>query len=586
MQIRPTIFILIFGFLLFSIEGNSQAMLTGNVIDASSGEAIKYITISLYKNDVLVMSTETDLNGNYIILGIDPGTYSVEASSIGYKQIRHTIIVKANQTNRLDFKITSESLINVSEVVDNKVKINSFPIKNISGVTASMSGVTSESERSRVASGTSITSDIAILPASGQMTVGEWNDLHNWADWLELMEDDSYNIMTERFQIYPTERYSVVVVNNENEILANIPVQLLNKNGDIIWETITDNAGKAELWNNPFSKGKNTDKIVVKNKSITDIKTIEEGSNTVILNQPCSTIDKLDVIFTVDATSSMSDEIDYLKSELLDVIQRIKRNNSDLDINFGSVFYRDLNDEYLTRVSPLGSTIEELMKFVQAQNASGGGDIPEAVDVALGETLKQNWRSNALKLNFLILDAPPRENIETLNKIRYQIKEAAKKGIKLIPITASGINRDTEFLMKFMAMMTNGTYVFITDDSGIGNPHLDPVVEDYEVEKLNDCIARLITEFSKSNSCGAKAKHIEDIKISIYPNPSTQFINVRTESIPTKIKVLSSSGMLVKTMKPIEKETRIELDELVNGVYTIAIHFDGSIETRQIILLK
>jgi len=81
--------------------------------------------------------------------------------------------------------------------------------------------------------------------------------------------------------------------------------------------------------------------------------------------------------------------------------------------------------------------------------------------------------------------------IETVQKA---IENAATNGIKIIPITASGINKETEFLMRFSAIATNGTYVFITDHSGIGNDHLEPTVGDYEVEFLNNLMVRLINE--------------------------------------------------------------------------------------------
>ncbi|MCB0845041.1 MAG: hypothetical protein KDE26_17455, partial [Bacteroidetes bacterium] len=59
-----------------------------------------------------------------------------------------------------------------------------------------------------------------------------------------------------------------------------------------------------------------------------------------------------------------------------------------------------------------------------------------------------------------------------------------------------GVNKETEFLMRFFALATNGTYVFITDDSGIGNDHLEPTVGDFEVEYLNELIIRLVKEYS------------------------------------------------------------------------------------------
>jgi hypothetical protein len=47
-------------------------------------------------------------------------------------------------------------------------------------------------------------------------------------------------------------------------------------------------------------------------------------------------------------------------------------------------------------------------------------------------------------------------------------------------------------------MLTNGTYVFITNDSGIGNEHLEPSVGEYEVELLNELLVRLILKYTES----------------------------------------------------------------------------------------
>ena len=64
--------------------------------------------------------------------------------------------------------------------------------------------------------------------------------------------------------------------------------------------------------------------------------------------------------------------------------------------------------------------------------------------------------------------------------------------IKIIPVTASGIDKETEFLMRFFSVSTNGTYVFITNDSGIGNDHIEASVGEYEVENLNDLLVNML----------------------------------------------------------------------------------------------
>jgi len=166
----------------------------------------------------------------------------------------------------------------------------------------------------------------------------------------------------------------------------------------------------------------------------------------------------------------------------------------------GSVFYRDQGDQYLTRVSPFTENIGALINFVKGQNADGGGDFPEAVHTALSTAInQQSWSSNArTRLLFLVLDAPPHHEDAVIQSIQASIEKAAQKGIKIIPITASGIDKDTEFMMRFMSIATNGTYVFITNDSGIGNNHLSPTVGKYDVEYLNNLMVRLIKKYSKA----------------------------------------------------------------------------------------
>lgn len=101
------------------------------------------------------------------------------------------------------------------------------------------------------------------------------------------------------------------------------------------------------------------------------------------------------------------------------------------------------------------------------------------------------------KIAFLLLDAPPHYHQQIIEDINGSIKKAAEKGVKIIPITASGIDKETEFLMRFLSISTNGTYVFITNDSGIGNDHIEPSIGEYEVEYLNDLMVRLINKYSK-----------------------------------------------------------------------------------------
>jgi hypothetical protein len=54
---------------------------------------------------------------------------------------------------------------------------------------------------------------------------------------------------------------------------------------------------------------------------------------------------------------------------------------------------------------------------------------------------------------------------------------------------------DTEFLLRTFAMLTGGTFTFLTDHSGVGNPHAEPTIGAYQVELLNELLIRIINEY-------------------------------------------------------------------------------------------
>lgn len=139
----------------------AQTSLEGKVTDAATGEAILFGTVALYKNDVLISGVETDLDGNYFFSDIDPGTYDIESSYIGYTPQRQVdVIVKAGRTNRLDFAISEGVLMEAVEIVEYKVPlieidnttsgatvtaeaIRSLPTKSINAIAATTAGISS-----------------------------------------------------------------------------------------------------------------------------------------------------------------------------------------------------------------------------------------------------------------------------------------------------------------------------------------------------------------------------------------------------------------------------------------------------------
>lgn len=117
-------FLLLFStMLLFSASLWSQTSLAGKITDEESGEPILFGSVALYKNDVLITGTETDFDGNYNFSNIDPGTYSVEASYVGYQTQRITgVKVLAGKANKADIQLNSGGGV----VLDLGVEVKAF----------------------------------------------------------------------------------------------------------------------------------------------------------------------------------------------------------------------------------------------------------------------------------------------------------------------------------------------------------------------------------------------------------------------------------------------------------------------------
>ena len=345
-------------------------------------------------------------------------------------------------------------------------------------------------------SGTSSGSGNGAIPA-GQITAGEWNDLDNWDFWNGLLDNDTLAGYQDFWNFHPTQRYAVKVVDYQGKPVCDARVRLLGNGNAPIWEARTDNFGRAELWANLYGGGDQVTQLVVENMVVPNPQPVVV--NEVVLVGGLAPTSALDVAFVVDATGSMGDEIEYLKVELTDVLNRIQNAGGGLDLRAASVFYRDEGDEYVTKVSPFSSNFSLTQSFVNENKADGGGDFPEAVDQAMDMAINNlEWSEHArTRIAFLILDAPPHHEGQIIATVQRSVQEAAKKGVKVIPIVASGIDKETEFLMRYCAMATNGTYVFITNDSGIGNDHLQPTVGDFEVEFLNDLMVRLVKKYSQ-----------------------------------------------------------------------------------------
>lgn len=127
--------------------------------------------------------------------------------------------------------------------------------------------------------------------------------------------------------------------------------------------------------------------------------------------------DNIDIVFAIDATGSMKDDVKVLREQWLPELKAtLKRlDNSYGSVRLGLLLYRDYTDDYLYKKLPVkffdftedvDIFEKNLNRFVI--NGGEGGDLPEAVYEALYASMDfYKWRKGAKKKIILIGDAEP-----------------------------------------------------------------------------------------------------------------------------------------------------------------------------------
>lgn len=103
--------ILLFFSLLMTTISFSQPALFGIVTEEGTDEPVILGNVAVYKNGFLITGTDTDFDGNYNIARLDPGTYDVVATYIGFPAKRITgVVVYAGKANSLDIQMGGEEI--------------------------------------------------------------------------------------------------------------------------------------------------------------------------------------------------------------------------------------------------------------------------------------------------------------------------------------------------------------------------------------------------------------------------------------------------------------------------------------------
>ena len=173
--------------------------------------------------------------------------------------------------------------------------------------------------------------------------------------------------------------------------------------------------------------------------------------------------------------------------------------------------------------------------------------------------------------------------------------------------------------MRSIALATNGTYVFLTDHSGIGNDHIEPTTDEYQVELLNDVFSRLINQYLTIPKCEEEIVYdeeeirdtafindpgfvndstftdnpdISDIhdvnppgKVKYYPNPTVDIVNIEITGKMEEMYLADISGKILQRFN-IQDQNKfmISLAQYPSGIYFIQYLNGERWQTGKIIL--
>jgi len=334
----------------------------------------------------------------------------------------------------------------------------------------------------------------------GMLTAGVWNDNENHSFILNLMQtNEDFRTFQSMWHFNLSTQVTAVVTDNGRPV-NNVRVELLDEDESVVFSARTNNRGRAYLFVGMNSQQRENVAYIRASGRLSVTVDFDNSKrlyeiDLAGINMP-EQQQSLDLMFTIDTTGSMGDELDYLKVELADIVRQVSRAHTNTDIRLSVIVYRDVGDDYVVRVSPFTRDIDSQITFLEAQYAEGGGDWEEAVEQALDASLEQDWNDNSTaRLMFLVLDAPPHNTDWVRSEMHRLTRLSSDMGVRIIPVASSGIDTVTEFLLRTLSMATGGTYVFLTEDSGIGEGHIEPTIGEFEVELLNELLVRVINDY-------------------------------------------------------------------------------------------
>jgi hypothetical protein len=197
---------------------------------------------------------------------------------------------------------------------------------------------------------------------------------------------------------------------------------------------------------------------------------------------------RVEIVFALDTTGSMSGLIDGAKRKIWSIAQFVANGQPKPDLRVGLVAYRDVGDAYVTRFYDLDGDLDNVFERLSSFQAEGGGDTPEHVSKALYDAIyRTSWTGDqaTLKQVYLVGDAPPHTDYHDGYDYMKIAKKARDLGIHINTIRC-GSDGETQLVWNQIARTASGEYASIAEDGGVR-----VAATPYD-EKMKELNARLV----------------------------------------------------------------------------------------------
>lgn len=236
---------------------------------------------------------------------------------------------------------------------------------------------------------------------------------------------------------------------------------------------------------------------------------------------------RVEMVFVLDTTGSMSGLIQAAKDKIWSITNTIAGSTDAPEIKIGIIGYRDINDAYITDVNAMSTDLDSLYNKLISYEAGGGGDGPESVNEALYKAVSDGGWSEDLsvyKVVFLVGDAPP--HMDYKNDVKYpeSVKLAKNKDIVINTILC-GNDRETAKIWKEISSATGGDF-FKVSQSGDATNYETPY--DKEIAKQSGELEKTKVYYGNATQM-EKSKRKDRISKDIMSKSKTSAIAQRSE---------------------------------------------------------